>query len=381
MLKILNISLFIFLFLVMYIGQGVIYEVGSPIAKLGFFLYSLCSIFFISSGVLICYTKIPFYRNLLLFMLLNLLYFIFNPNGFGLIYFDNFRTIYFIISTFFIFFYLSAKNKILFQNMLLYFFILLLIAIPNYYAYAKEVSLDFNIQNNAIYSIVMILPFLFLIKNRLIAFSLLFFLILFIILSFKRGAIVTSFLIAFSFFIYKIKETSNNLSNVNRFFSKFTMIIVAICVFYFCIDFLLSNEIVLERFKDIENDGGSSRDIIFIDILTKSFQFSKILNLIFGYGFVGSMNFGLGGTAHNDILEVFSNFGLFGLAIFVGIWYSLWIIIRNRKLSQRDNYIVITILIVWIVDSQYQQVYNSIYSFGLMMLLGYILGKNKELII
>ena len=381
MLKILNISLFIFPFLVMYIGQGVIYEVGSPIAKLGFFLYSLCSIFFISSGVLIGYTKIPFYRNLLLFMLLNLLYFIFNPNGITLIYIDHFRTIYFSISTFFIFFYLSAKNKILFQNMILYFFILLLIAIPNYYAYAKEVGLDFNIQNNAIYGIVMILPFLFLIKNRLIAFSLLFFLILFIILSFKRGAIITSFLIAFSFFIYKIKETSNNLSNVKRFFSKFTMIIVAIFVFYFCIDFLLSNEIVFERFKDIENDGGSSRDIIFIDILTKSFQFSKIFNLLFGYGFVGSMYFAFGGTAHNDLLEVFSNFGLFGLTIFVGIWYSLWKIIRNRKLSQRDNYIVITILLVWIVDSQYQQVYNSINSFGLMMLLGYILGKNKELII
>ena len=381
MLKILNISLFIFLFLVMYIGQGVIYEVGSPIAKLGFSLYFLCSIFFISNGLRMGHAKVPFYRNLLLFIFLNLLYFIFNPKGITSIYISHFRTIYFTLSTFFIFFYLSARNKISIHNMIMYFFILLLIAISNYFVYAKEIGLDFNNQNNAIYGIVMLLPFLFLIQNKLISFPLLFFLILFIILSLKRGAIISSFLIAFSFFIFKFKESSNNISYLKRFFSKFTIIILAICVFYFCIDFLLSNEIVLERFKNIENDGGSSRDIIFIDILTKSFQFSKMLNLIFGYGFVGSMNFAFGGTAHNDLLEVFSNFGLLGLTIFVGIWYKLRKIILNRKLSKRDNYIVITILLVWIVDSQYQQVYNSINSFGLMMLLGYILGRNQALII
>jgi len=364
----------------MYIGQGVIYEVGSPIAKLGFFIYSMCSIFLISRGVLVGFIKIPIYKYLLLFLLLNLLYFIINPNGITLIYVDHFRTIYFNLSTFFIFFYLSAKNKILFHNMILYFFILLLIAIPNYFVYAKEIGLDFNNQNNAIYGIVMLLPFLFLIKNKLISFSLLFFLILFIILSFKRGAIITSFLIAIIFFIFKIKETSYKLSNLNKLFSKFITIIVAIFVLYYCIDFLLRDEIVFERFKDVENDGGSSRDIIFINILTESFQFTKILNLIFGFGFVGSMYFAFGGTAHNDLLEVFSNFGFFGITFFVGIWYSLWKIIRKSKLSQRDNYIVITILLVWIVDSQYQQVYNSINSFGLMMMLGYILGKNKELI-
>ena len=78
MLKILNTSSFIFIFLLAYIGQGVIYEVGSPIAKFGLFIYSLFSIYFIFSGIQSGYTKIPIYRNLLLFIALNTLYFIFN---------------------------------------------------------------------------------------------------------------------------------------------------------------------------------------------------------------------------------------------------------------------------------------------------------------
>ena len=380
MLKILNTSSFIFIFLLAYIGQGVIYEVGSPIAKFGLFIYSLFSIYFIFSGIQSGYTKIPIYRNLLLFIALNTLYFIFNPNGMSEIYFTDFRTIYFCLSTFFIFFYLSAKNKILFKNMIFYFLILLLTAIINYFNYAVEKDLDNSMQNNTIYGIVMLLPFLFLIKNRLISLSLLTILILFIILSQKRGAVTTSFLIAFLIFLYKIKENSNYKSKAKIFFSKFVLIIITIFIIYFIINFLLSNDVITERFRGIEDDGGSSRDIIFMEILSKTLNSNKIINLIFGYGFVGSINFAFGGTAHNDLLEVLSNFGLFGLIIFVSIWYSLWKIIRNRKLSKTDNYIVITILLAWILDSQYQQVYNSIYSFALMMILGYVLGRNKELI-
>lgn len=375
-------AFFVFFFQLSYVGQGVFYDVGSNYAKIGQFIYYLISLYCIVMSVSKGYFNLKINISLILFLILNSVYFIFNPNGINEIYFAQFRTIFFCISTYFIFYYLGASGLLDEYWLKIYFLLLLIISIINYFVYAQQADLNEFLQNNAIYAVVMLLPFLFLFKNRVLILAILTLLILFILTSIKRGAVITSFFISIMVVIY-IFNSVNKSSRNKKIIKKIFLFILVILISYFILDFFLKSDMLISRFQGISEDGGSSRDVIFIEILKNGFQGANFINFLFGYGFVGSMKFAFGGTAHNDLLEVLSNFGIFGIFIFISIWYNLWRLCINKFILKRDKYILFTILFVWIIDSQYQQVYNSIHSFSLMMLLGFILGSirnNKNLV-
>ena len=280
--KSLNISIYIYILLISYLGQGVFYEVGSNYAKWGLALYSLIAILFIFYGLINRYTKSRTYLFLFYFLLLNTVYFIFNPEGINDIFFTHYRTILFTIGTFFIFFHLSVRNYLNDKIFIFYFIFLLIIAILNYFVYANYQNLTEDVQNNAIYFIVMLLPIIFLIRIRFISLIIFPILIIFIISSLKRGAIITSFLIFILFIIYNFKIINKNKLSAKTLLLKIFISIIILSISIFLINYFLNNQIVIERFNGIKEDGGSSRDYIFTAILDSMLNIDNIFSLIIG---------------------------------------------------------------------------------------------------
>lgn len=85
-----------------------------------------------------------------------------------------------------------------------------------------------------------------------------------------------------------------------------------------------SDEITtLERFETIQEDGGSERDILWIDVINKISE-SDFLDFMVGHGYnTVSRDSYYGRSAHNDFLEVTYDYGLIGLILYVIAFLAL----------------------------------------------------------
>ncbi len=365
------------IFLLAYMGQGVLYPVGSTFPKvafIGFIFFSIYSFIYQQNSD----WRLSLFVYLLFFLALNVFYFFITPGTFNDVYFTFFRTILYTLISFFPFYFLSRKNKISRLHLIIIFFGLLVFGIINFFNYSTIIADENTLQNNAVYGIVTLIPFLFLIKNKILGIIISAVMYLIILSSLKRGAIIVGSVLLLFFYYYTLFVNIKSVNIYKKYLKIFLLVVLFLLLFIYLYEVIISNELLLYRFKNLENDRGSSREEIFLDILNGWLDFSNPFQFIFGYGFAGSTKFAFGGTAHNDLLEVISNFGLFGLFIFVPIWHFIFKYSRSRNISSEHRYILLCILVGWILDSQAQQVYNSLYSFSYFLMLGYIVGSNKN---
>jgi hypothetical protein len=361
-------------------GQGALYPIGSFISKVGLFGYFIFSFFFIIDNITKTDLKIHTYKYLFIFGFLNATYFLFlftTGEHIG-IKLQFMRSISYTLLSFFIFYHLSVKSKITSKHLILLFYVLLGFAIMNYIRQEEIIEGTKTLQNNAIYGIVMLFPFLFLMKNKTISLIISSMMYLFTIYSLKRGAVITGSVLFLIYLHFLLFTSSKKNSFVNKLLIRSLILIFIIFISYYFIGLILDNDQLLWRFQNIEVDRGGQREYIFYETFWGWFNFDKPLNFLFGYGFAGSTLFAFGGTAHNDFLEVVSNFGLIGMITLIGIWYSLYKYLRFKNLDIKSKYILASVLMAWIIDSQYQQFYNSLYSFSMMLLLGYVIGIEKS---
>jgi hypothetical protein len=376
--KFLALPSLIFLFIILYMGQGFLYPSGSLLPKISFLAYVLSAIILIISSIKYSDFKIGLFRYLSFFILLNSLYFTFSILfEYDDLKFRFFRSTLFTLLSFFVGYYLSLKYKISPKTLIALFVILLFLAITNFFRQG-DLNEDIGIlQNNLVYGIVMLFPFLFLIKNKFISLVLMSIMYFAVIWSFKRGGIITGSILLLVNMFYLIFNKSNYSKLAARDFKRLFILIMIIFIIIYFFNELFSNEIIITRFINIEDDRGSQREYIFKDIFFGWLNFDNLFHFLFGFGFLGSIIFTLNSTAHNDFIEVVSNFGILGMIIFLGIWYGLFKIIRNKNCDITSRYIVASVFLAWVIDSQYQQFYNSLYSFSMMLILGFVVGKEK----
>lgn len=126
----------------------------------------------------------------------------------------------------------------------------------------------------------------------------------------------------------------------------------------------------------------SGRDRIYANIFNGWLDSDNFINLLFGYGFAGSrLLSGSGHFAHNDWLELLSNFGLLGVTIYIVLFYSASKFIRNNKWGSDKKIIFITILGIWFVTTLFSMGYTSMGGYLNAIMLGYLIGsKNKYIV-
>lgn len=369
----------LFFLLAIYFAQGALYSTGSIIGKL-----SLLGVFLISSYYCIksFVSKAP--KPLLVYFIMILL--VLNFVGFvaggkydGL-YFSQIRNIVAALLPFFAFFYLAKSGHLKERNLLFFFMLMLPVAIASFYQSKNTILSELAISsesvvNNVTYLFVSLIPFIFFWnKRKLLAIVSLLVLIFFIIQGAKRGALVTASIGVVVFAYYQFINTPPE-----KKISGYLIALVGLfAISAFAFHFFESNEFLVRRMQAI-SEGGSGRNSIYTNLLSAWYNSDSVLNYLFGFGFVATVDkSGSGHLAHNDWLELLTNFGLLGVAIYLLLFFSLARFVLNPKTPYTYRFIMLAVSSMWFMQTLFSMYYTASSTAVTMVVLGYLIGTQKD---
>lgn len=223
---------------------------------------------------------------------------------------------------------------------------------------------------NAVYYLVLSLPFITLINNRVLRNGLLILVALIVVMSRKGTATIVLFISLIINYLFVKKNKSQ----------KSVLIAMGSCLGFVIAWSLISSFSDIPIFSLLRDDvssGGNGRFEIWGDIL-REFGNGGFINQLFGYG----MNFSVEVTqnsAHCDFIEILSAFGIFGLLLFVR-WFYLFlktIITTNKEETYFSSICFMVLAQVTIIMMFSTAIFLSSYFLLLMALLGMVLNKMK----
>lgn len=365
--------------LIIYFSQGPVLPPGTIFSQLALLIIILTSLYFTLRVLTLKIKHPPFIWALFLLIAINIIGYTFTfINITELGYLDFLKTILISTSLFYPFYYFSIKKKFLISHLVRLFLVLLLLSIFHFF-YQKEQALSIRIRdsedlvNNTGYYFVMLLPYVFLFKRKLLSYLSILIIMTFTIQSAKRGALITSLAGSLVFIYYQLFQQGTK--NLIRNIVLTTVALASITLYLY--NLFLKNDFLVTRLSKID-EGGSGRSTIYSNLIENWYGSDNILNFIFGYGFISSVNHsGTGNVAHNDWLEMLINFGLLGFAIYLFVFISLIYSIFTKKLEKTNQATLICITIIWFLISLFSMFYLNAFSVFMVILLAYILGSNK----
>jgi len=362
--------------LILYYLQGVFYPSIQIISQIILSIYSVLNFYLFFRTLLIRKNNLSI-KVLALFIFLVLIHFIIQVLVFGsslasvIIYL---KPVLLALLPFFTFYYVGINSLNINKILVIYFIVLFGISIVSFFQHEQKVKLldgvD-NIVNNVSYRFVMMIPFLLILKNKTLKLIMLALIIMFVILSSKRGAVL-SLLLGFTvYFKYHLKE-------MNKSKARLAFIILILASSIFVSKIINSNLFIVTRFnKSIDNASG--RLEIFANLLEYYNNISAHL-MIFGSGILGTFK-NLGNYAHNDFIEVWVNFGLVGLFLYLTFVASIVKLIKKMKFERKSKYILLVCILIWVSKSLSTGVFTAINTSILTIIMGYTIGhehrKNK----
>lgn len=186
--------------------------------------------------------------------------------------------------------------------------------------------------DNSVFFVLLMIPWISLVVNNSKRWLAIILVVLCSIVSLKRSAIIiglsSSVFIYFRDFLWKRKKS------VATLFGAVIIVILAVGIMYTQSETI---DKVSQRFEQVEDDGGSGRDVIYADVINR-YEQGSIIQKVFGHGFDSvrrDSTFFVPVSAHNDFLEVLYDFGIIGFVIYVMIHLSLikWTIRLVRQRS------------------------------------------------
>jgi hypothetical protein len=372
----------LFLSFLIYFAQGVIYSQGSIIAQAALGLIYLISGNYFVKTLLQKKNKSFFFKIWTALLILNIVGFVFTADYTK--HLGMFKGVLMSLLTFYPFYYWAQNGNLKRKHLVQFFVVMLPLTIGIFYfnrnAILTEATSDnIEVVNNIAYSFVGLIPFVFLIQQkRLLSIFAIGVLTFFIIQGAKRGAIMVGALGLLSFIYYQMRTVEKK----HRFRGYLIIAISIIGLSYFAYDMLLSNEFLMKRLESIGEGQSSGRDIIYANIFNGWYNSDSIMHYIFGFGFAGSMLVsGSGHFAHNDWLELLSNFGLIGFFLYLSLFYSAYMTLRKSKWTIDKKLLFGTIMSMWFLTTLFSMGYTSMGGYVNAMLIGYLMGTpTKDLI-
>lgn len=187
--------------------------------------------------------------------------------------------------------------------------------------------------SNPIFFVATLLPLCFLYKNKIIKYTLLLLIIVSIILSFKRSALIyAAMALAVALYFDFIKR-----DRVNLLFRVLlpTFIVVVFYFIYSSIEEFTGGHLT-ERIEAMQSDGGSGRLTIYERMINCYENELTFVEQCIGIGFDNAKNMYLRYhndllSAHNDLLEMLIDFGIIGLVVYLVIIFKIYKIVRQSK--------------------------------------------------
>ena len=211
--------------------------------------------------------------------------------------------------------------------------------------------------SNLIFYISLLFPFSFL-YDRKLKYTILIIGFVAVLISFKRSAITYSVLVLLLAIYTDFIESKKKNFIKSLFIASFL-----ISLFYITfINFEQRTEgYISSRFKNIEEDKGSGRLDIYVDVLNE-FQTKSILEKLLGSGqnavrkdniiLVNKMGTISSLSAHNDFIEILYDFGIIGLLLYFKIIYHVSKnILILRKINKQYYYANVAAFIIFLIMS------------------------------
>lgn len=178
---------------------------------------------------------------------------------------------------------------------------------------------------NSVFYVLLLMPIILCINNNIRRNILIVLIAISSVISLKRTSLII-FTLCYAIFMISEKRTS-----VKKMLKILISIIVLVVIIYW-IQGKLGIDMI-SKMKNMAEDGGSGRSDIYSILIRELFNrpFNEIL---FGGGTSAVVNI-IGGTAHNDFLEVVYDFGILGFLIYLGIYDFL---IRKYIKMKKVNY-------------------------------------------
>lgn len=364
---------------------------GTIVSRVLMLLFMVFSLYFLMKSFSILrvgpgYIKWLFVL-LTMFILYGLIYFL-SPNTYtiteGLSYQDvpkieYLKNIFLSILPIFAFYYFASKGMITETWIRANSLILLALAVTLFlYKYNDFVINDeygrTEMTNNFGYYFVALFPLLcFWNKRPIIQFAYMVVLLVFIIISMKRGAMLSGVICA----IYFINSIFRNATNWGRF-----VIILALgFLVYFGLpifsDFIAGSEYFQFRLQQTMAGDSSNRDVIYATAVYYIFNETTLLEFLFGTGADSSIAV-LTNYAHNDWLEIGINQGIIGVFIYALYFVSFFKLWRRNSKTGILGTVCGMCFIICFLATIFSMSYNSI-DLSLSLCIGYVCAASKTL--
>lgn len=270
--------------------------------------------------------------------------------------------------------YLAERREgLLFGNSFYVFlYFSFFVSLYGFFYYRNKFDIDLSA---SIYSTLVFFPLLLLQKNNILKKLSLIFLIVLVIISFKRGAILCLFLSLFSCWFLSIFLKLSEKEILKKFFLFFTALFSLGFVLYF-VNIYFDNRL-LERFSPQELSDGSGRG----ESNSSAIEYIKTINdpfvFMFGRNDYVISNF----LGHNDWLVYFINNGLI-ICILMAFIYILMIFRIYNLLNSKSHlvYSYTSLFIISILMSMYSTSFGPTFHPMLIMLtLGILESEYKRL--
>jgi len=276
--------------------------------------------------------------------------------------------------SFYPFYYFSFRDQLDKKDLLAFFIIMLVIQILQFSIYKNETLTAENVVNNIAYRFVALFPFIFLFqKKKVLSIIMTVIILYFVISGSKRGAFFVAMIILVCFIFYQMRITTNK-NSISAFIRNAIFIVVLLSI----LNKLYSqNQYLNSRLSSLVQGDTSGRIIIYSNILNNWID-SDILHKAFGYGFAASITIsGTSSLAHNDWLELLSNFGVFGLSIYMILFYHGIRLAFNKNWNIDKRILAGTIITAGFATSLFSMWYTSLGIYLNSMILAYLIGSGS----
>jgi len=371
----------LFILLTLYFAQGSLYASGTLISQSILALVIVISTIYFFKQFFLKTKKPLFYKAWTLLLILNVFGFIFTGSLKDPIHFSMFKGILISLLIFYPFYYFAYKELLNSKILIQFFVIIFPVTIFQFFTNEQNLLIELNsdsVVNNFAYAFVGLIPFAFFFRNKLLAYGAIVILMFFIITGAKRGALVAGALGLLLFMYFQLRI----ISKKNRWTGYAVSLFFIVALSYVTINFLESNEFLINRLESLREGNISGRDQIYATIFNTWYNDDSVTHFLFGYGFAGSTVLSGGGlVAHNDWLELLSNFGLLGVGIYLFFFYTGFSSIRNATWNVNRKIIMLTILSIWFLTTLFSMGYTSDLGYIRAILIAFLLGGSKDIVL
>lgn len=256
-------------------------------------------------------------------------------------------------------YYMVAKGIIKMRHLKYSFLYFLLVSVLSFWGYKymlAEVFGDREITNNIGYYFVSTLPLLYMIEKNVWRNVVLLIILLFVVLSAKRGAILCAIagIVIYLYYQYFYKKDFS-------FKQTFKLSLLFIGTVVLLSLFVNEDSLVYQRIdKTFHSDDKlaiySRRDDIYASMLDE-FLSSDFISFFFGHGYNGTVNL-LGYYAHNDWLEILIDYGLLGAIIYL-LFVSTSFVASFSQKNDKLRFCALSVFLIYFMQTIFSMGFTS----------------------